>query len=136
MDHISLSESNFSVISFQQSKPEAREIILQSLHRSEIIFFIEKSLDLGGARQRPRIQKMTNLQICPKIGRILNKAPLFSNANSMWKAAEHKEKIEYFSRGFFFDSWKPAFILLYPNFMILYEQALTDTHPKVIPLFQ
>lgn len=79
---------------------------------------------------------MANLQICPKIGQILNKQQILENENLMWKKAKHKEKIEFFSKGFFFDSWKPGYVLIYPDFMILYEKKINDKNPVLIPLFK
>ena len=136
LDELFLSNTNFSVISFQQSRPEPKEIIIECLRRTEILLFIEKVASLKSNLKKPEVKKLANLQICPKIGQILNKEQIHKNENTMWKKAKYKEKIEYFSKGFFFDAWEPGYILIYRDFLILYETKLTNDKPILIPLYE
>lgn len=76
------------------------------------------------------------MQICPKVGKVLNGLRLLQNTNLMWKSAQHKEKVDLFSKGFFFDSWVPSFLLVYPELMVLYERKISSERPTVIPLYK
>ena len=83
-----------------------------------------------------RVEKVTNIQICPQVGRVLNRVGLLMNTNLMFQRAPHKEQIEVLSVGFFYDSWLPAYLLVFPEFAIIYEEQLTVMRPLVVPLYE
>ena len=47
IDKILLSKSNFSVMCFRQSKPAVKEVIIETLYRTEILLFIGKVASPG-----------------------------------------------------------------------------------------
>lgn len=70
------------------------------------------------------------------MGQILNDRRMLENVNLMWKHAEHKEQVDLLSVGLLFDTWEPRNILVYPEFIVLYRDKVSQTHPMVIPLYK
>ena len=132
--HISLSRTNFAILSFHGSRPQFGEVVIQSLDRVAIVAFIAKALSQSQATH-PMFRRVANVQICPQIGRILDRESMLQSANLMWARAEHRHRVERLSRGFFFDSWEPGFLLIHREMLVFHHQKLWTSNPLVVPLY-
>lgn len=78
---------------------------------------------------------MTNIQICPQVGKLLNSAAAAQNTDLLFKQAAHKEKLELLLVGFFWDHWVPAYVLVFPEFVLFFENRVSARRALVVPLY-
>lgn len=141
VDRVDLSQTDFSMLCVRQSRPKSRQVVIETFYRTEIVMFMRKVQphqvrDRARRGERLEVRRVTNVQLCPRVGRILNARRLLQNVNSLWKHAEHREQVDFLSVGLLFDAWEPRSMLLYPEFIVLYRDKASQTHPMVIPLFR
>lgn len=67
---------------------------------------------------------------------MLDRERMSGSTHIMWKLAERKEQVEFFVPGFWFDRWVPAFLLVFPDFLIVFQRSFSDQHPLVVPLYK
>lgn len=139
METISVSQANFSVMSFESAGRRPRKTVLETLHRDEMLTFMEKVLcnqifEMSSRKKRPQILVKSNLEICPKIGDILNSRGILESPNLIWKSTQLRTRVDMLSRGVFSDSWTPKYLTIYPEFMVLHRPGASSEQPVVIAL--
>ena len=130
---VGLSQTNFAILSFHQSRPELDDVVIRSLARAQIVMFIVKLL--GESGRLPAIERMSNPQICSQMARVLDQQTIPPGTNLMWARAEHKHRVEWLSRSVFADSWEPGYLLVCPKLVVFHRRKLSVSHPLVVPLY-
>ena len=98
---------------------------------------IDQMLEKFQPETKAQIRRVTNVQICPVIGRTLNQRKLCENMDSMLKHAKFKFSVGHYQKGVFCDGWVSSLMVVFPNLLLVYNRKqLSSPNPLALPLYR